>query len=407
MSSIAAPPLPNNIDEYIRIYRDGLLEDIMPFWIKHSIDREYGGYLTSLNRDGTVIDTDKAVWLQGRFVWMLATLYNTVEQVPEEQREEWLRLAKHGLDFIDAHCYDSDGRMFYLVTREGKPLLKSNNILSECYSVIAYAAYAQATGDADMLQRAVDLFRLAIDNYTPSSLFSAAINPETRPMRGYSMPMVLITTAQILLDAGGDAELCDTWIDSSIDDIERYYMKPEMRVVLENVGAKGEFLDCYDGRIYLPGHALEGAWFILDVAQHRDNDARLIEIGATMLDWTWEKGWDKEYGGLYYFRDAMGQPVQESSHDMKVWWPHNEAIIASLLAYRLTGDEKYARMHTQMHEWAFSHFPDPEYGEWYGFLHRDGSLSVPVKGNQMKGGFHVPRMYWKCWQILEEIRTEQ
>ena len=167
----------------------------------------------------------------------------------------------------------------------------------------------------------------------------------------------------------------------------------------------GEFLDCYDGRTVTPGHAIEAAWFILDEAAHRGSDARLTQIGCTMLDWMWEMGWDEEYGGLFYFRDVTGRPVQEYWHDMKFWWPHNEAIIATLLAYQLTGDEKYAQWHKLVHEWAFRHFPDATHGEWFGYLHRDGSLSVPLKGNQWKGAFHVPRMYWKCWQILEEMKA--
>ena len=401
MPANATALIPRYIDEFIRIYRDGLLEDIIPFWIKHSVDREHGGYMFSLDRDGTVIDTDKAVWLQGRLAWMLATLYNTVEP-----REEWLDLAKHGIDFLDAHCFDDDGRMYFLVTREGKPLRKRRYIFSETFTIIAYAAYAQATDDDALLQRAVDLFKLTTRYLTTPGLLPPKTDPDTRPMKGISVPMILITTAQTLREAGGDAALCNTWIDRCIDEIERDFMKPGLRVVLETVGANGEFLDHFDGRTVTPGHAIEAAWFILDEAQHRDNDARLLGIGTTMLDWMWEWGWDEEYGGLFYFRDVKGLPVQEYWHDMKFWWPHNEAIIATLLAYHLTGDEKYAQWHKLAHEWAFRHFPDPEHGEWFGYLHRDGRLSVPLKGNQWKGAFHVPRMYWKCWQILEQMKAQ-
>jgi N-acylglucosamine 2-epimerase len=397
--------IPKYTDEFIRIYRDGLLEDIIPFWIEHSVDGEHGGFMFSVDRDGTLIDTDKGVWQQGRFVWMLATLYNTVEDSTEEQREEWLELARHGLDFIDAHCFDDDGRMYFLVTREGKPLRKRRYIFSECFTIIAFAAYAQATGDAALLQRAVDLFNLTTHYLTTPGLLPPKTDPETRPMKGLSVPMILITTAQVLREAGGDPELCNTWIDRCIDEIERDFMHPELRAVLEVVGENGEFLDCFDGRTVTPGHAIEAAWFILDEAAHRDTDARLTEIGTTILDWSWEIGWDEEYGGLLYCRDMKGLPVQEYWHDMKFWWPHNEAIIAMLLAYQLTGDEKYALRHKLAHEWTFRHFPDHEYGEWFGYLHRDGRISVPLKGNQWKSAFHVPRMYWKCWQILEEIKA--
>ena len=181
-------------------------------------------------------------------------------------------------------------------------------------------------------------------------------------------------------------------------------MKPDLRVVLETVGPNGELIDHFDGRMLNPGHAIEAAWFIMDESVQRGGDERLLRIGTTMLDWMWEWGWDTEYGGMIYFRDVKHLPVQEYWQDMKFWWPQNETIIGTLLAYHLTGDEKYARWHAQIHDWTYAHFPDPEYGEWYGYLHRDGRLSVALKGNMWKAGFHVPRMQWKCWQILEEMK---
>ena len=123
-----------------------------------------------------------------------------------------------------------------------------------------------------------------------------------------------------------------------------------------------------------------------------------------MLDWMWERGWDREYGGILYFVDVNGLPVQEYWHDMKFWWPQNEAIIATLLAYQLTGESKYAQWHSMIHDWAYSHFPDAEHGEWFGYLHRDGSISSTAKGNLWKGPFHLPRMQLICWQISTAIQ---
>jgi len=124
-----------------------------------------------------------------------------------------------------------------------------------------------------------------------------------------------------------------------------------------------------------------------------------------MLDWMWPHGWDGEYGGILYYRDVKGLPVQEYWQDMKFWWPQNEAIIATLLAYHLTGEPKYAQWHRLTHDWAYQHFPDPEYGEWFGYLHRDGRVAVRLKGNHWKGPFHLPRMQWICWQILASQET--
>ena len=173
---------------------------------------------------------------------------------------------------------------------------------------------------------------------------------------------------------------------------------------METVGADGGMIDHFDGRTLNPGHAIEGAWFIMLEGKLR-GDGDLIEMGRRMLDWMWERGWDKQYGGLMYFMDIEGKQPIQLEWDMKLWWPHNEAIIATLLAYLLTGDSRYAKWHSLVHDWAYKHFPDPEYGEWFGYLRRDGSLSIPLKGNLWKGPFHLPRMQWYCWKLLEQMEN--
>ena len=386
---------PSDKDHLIETYRNGLLEDVLPFWIEHSVDREYGGFITSLDRDGTVLDTDKGIWQQGRFTWLLATLYNTVDK-----NEDWLRIAKHGIDFIDRHGFDADGRMFFQVTRKGLPLRKRRYVFSEAFASMAYASYARATNDDLAAGRASDLFRQFHRYASTPGLIPPKINVDTRPAIGIGSPMISINLAQVLRETIDDP-MSNEVIDESIDTIQRYFMKPDLKVVLESVGPQGEIIDHFDGRTLNPGHAIEAAWFILHEARHRDNDAALVEIGTNILDWMWERGWDREYGGMFYFRDLNNGPVQEYWHDMKFWWPHNETVIATLLAYQVTGDEKYAGWHRLVHDWSYEHFPDPEHGEWFGYLHRDGRLSVPLKGNLWKGPFHLPRMQWYCWQILD------
>jgi N-acylglucosamine 2-epimerase len=163
-------------------------------------------------------------------------------------------------------------------------------------------------------------------------------------------------------------------------------------------------IDHFDGRTLNPGHALECAWFILHEAKLR-RDARLRRLGLAILDGMWEKGWDAEFGGLRYFTDVRGLPVQEYWAEMKFWWPHNEAVNATLLAWWLSGDAKYARWHRLAHEWAHRVFPDPEFGEWFGYAHRDGRIATRLKGNLWKGPFHLPRMQWHGWQLIEEMKA--
>lgn len=380
----------------IECYRDGLLTDTIPFWTTHAPDEQHGGFFTALNRDGSVMDTDKSVWHQGRFTWMLGELYNTVEPNPE-----WLQLAKGGADFLEQHCFDeSDGRMWFHVTREGKPIRKRRYAFSEAFAAIGFGEVAKATSDSRYAELAEQCFRKFIRH----GLDPQGVEPkftEHRPMVGIGFPMIVIGIAQELRESIQLAD-ADGLIDEAMDHITRLHMKPDLKCVLETVGPDGEIIDHLDGRLLNPGHAIEAAWFVLREAEYR-GDQQLLRTGLDTLDWMWEWGWDEEYGGILYFRDLRELPPQEYWHDMKFWWPQNEAIIATLYAYKLTQDAKYADWHRSIHDWAHQRFIDKEFGEWYGYLHRDGRVSQPAKGNLWKGCFHLPRMQLVCWKLVEAM----
>ncbi|TVR75189.1 MAG: N-acylglucosamine 2-epimerase [Spirochaetaceae bacterium] len=388
------------IDDLITIYRDGLLEDTVPFWIRHSVDREQGGFIFCLDRDGTILDTDKGMWIQSRFTWLLSTLYAEVEARPE-----WLELARHGLDFVERYGFDRDGKMFFQVTREGKPLRKRRYLATEGFAVIAYAAYGRAAGDERAIDRAFEMTRYMRGYAGSPAALSPKVIPDTRMIKSIGSNMMRIYISQIMRQARPDP-VCNEWIDEAIREVRQDFIHDDKGWILEHVGPEGEFLDHFDGRMVNPGHLIEVAWFILHEARVRDRDPDLIKLGCKMLDWAWEIGWDREYGGIFYFRDVNGLPCTEYYHDMKFWWPQNETIIATLLAYHLTGDPKYAKWHEQLHDWVYSLFPDPEYGEWFGYFHRDGRLLNTIKGNLWKGPFHIPRMQLYAWKLLEEMREQ-
>lgn len=385
----------NELTQLKDFYRDQLLTDTVPFWFPRSYDSVHGGFLLMRDADGTLLDDDKAVWVQGRATWMLATLYNTVEK-----KKEWLDGARLGYEFLNTHCFDTDGQMFFHVQRDGKPIRKRRYFFSETFYVIAAASYAQATGNAAAATRARQVFGECLA-YATGEKKRAPKYTNTRPAKGIGVPMIMINTAQQLRSTIGDPR-CEEWITRWIAEIENDFVKDDIQCVMEQVAPDGKIIDHIDGRTLNPGHAIEGAWFILHEAKYRGNDPHLIKLGCKMLDYMWTRGWDKEFGGLLYFADVYHKPVQEYWQDMKMWWPHNEAIITTLLAYLMTGNEKYAQWHKEVHEYAYRHFHDKKNGEWFGYLHRDGTLAQPAKGNLFKGPFHLPRQEWYCWQLLEE-----
>lgn len=380
-------------------YRDTLLEDVIPFWLRHGLDREHGGMITALDRDGAILDTDKSVWFQGRAGWMFSVLGHTVERRPE-----WIEAARSCIAFLRTHCFAPDGKMYFTVTREGRPLRMRRYVYSEAFAAVAFAAWARLSGEERAAAEARQCFETYLRHGFAPGVMPPKTDPATRPMKGISPLMIGIVTAQEIRESLGDVEIagraCSAWISGFIEEIERDFCKPELGAVMETVRPDGAIMDHLDGRLLNPGHAIECAWFIMREGRLR-SDEQLIRLGCRMLDWMWRRGWDAEHGGLFYFCDIRVRPVQEYWHDMKFWWPHCEAIIATLMAWRYTGEERFAAMWRQAHDWSFSHFSDSEHGEWFGYLHRDGSVSQPAKGNMFKGPFHLPRMLWWCWRFSE------
>ena len=383
--------------ELREIYRRELFESVIPFWLNHSLDHQGGGQFNSLDRAGSVFDSDKSMWLQGRALWMFAKLYNEVEQ-----RAEWLDAARHIYDFIMRCGFDSDGRMFFAVTGDGRPLRKRRYLFTETFAIIGLAEYARATGDALALQRAVDTYRLVVDHLRNPGALDPKVFPETRRAKAHNVSMIMLATTQELRLAAPPDPLYVQVVDDALDQILNHFLDDEAEAVFEVLGADGERLDTDDGRRITPGHAMESAAFVMHEAIER-GDESLIPPALMMIDYSLARGWDEQYGGLLYFVDVDCKPPTRLEWDMKLWWPHAEALYALLLAYHLSADEKYARSFKRMHAWTFQHFPDPEYGGWYGYLHRDGSLCTPLKGGLWKGFFHTPRALWLCWKLLGEM----
>lgn len=395
-----------NVKEYIKSwaesYKKDLTENIMPFWMKYGLDRENGGVYTCVNRDGSLMDTTKSVWFQGRFAFICSFAYNNVEK-----NQEWLDAAKSTLEFIEKHCFDEQGHMYFSVTAEGKPLRKRRYVFSETFAAIAMSEYALATGDQHWAKRAIQVFEdtqrfLATPGFLPAK-FEADVK-----LQGHSIVMILINVGSCIRKVVDDPKLTQQ-IDESIEKLKKYFIHPEFKCLLETVGENGEFIDTNMTRTINPGHCIETSWFIMEEAKLRGWDKPMFDLALQVFDWSWDWGWDKQYGGIINFRDCKNLPSQDYSQDMKFWWPQCETIIASLYAYLGTGDEKYLYRHERISEWTYAHFPDAEYGEWYGYLHRDGTVAQPAKGNLYKGPFHIPRMmikgYMLCQEILKKLKA--
>jgi len=377
-------------------YRTELFQNVIPFWEKYSLDRKYGGYFSCLNRDGSVFETDKFVWMQGREAWTFSMLYNHVEK-----RDEWIEAARIGADFLRTHGRDDAGNWYFALDCEGRPLVQPYNIFSDCFAAMAFGSFANATGDEESANIAVQTYRNILKRRDdPKGKYNKLV-PGTRPMKSHALPMILSNLVLELEDMLESDEVNRT-VDECVNEVMNVFLDSARGLIYEHVADDGSHPDSFDGRLMIPGHGIEGMWFIMDIAERR-GDRDLIDRAAQVVLDTLEFGWDTQYEGIYYFLDADGKPPQQLEWDQKMWWAHLEALVALIMGYRLTRRDELLRWFRKVHAYTWRRYPDPEYGEWYGYLNRRGEVLLPLKGGKWKTFFHVPRGLYRCWKELERI----
>ena len=384
----------NELRKYANQYRDELLESVIPFWLNNSRDKVSGGYFTCLNRRGEVFDTDKFMWLQGREVWLFSMIYNRIEK-----KQEWLDMALHGAGFMKKYGTDAQGNWYFSLTREGKPLTQPYNIFSDCFAAMAFSELYKATGNEEYKTIALNTFKNILKRQeAPKGVYNKAY-PGTRPLKSFSLPMILCNLSLIMEDVLGTDHVNKT-IQPLINEVMNVFYDQESGLILENVSPEGKFSDSFEGRLLNPGHTNEAMWFMMDLAV-RNNDKSLIDKCIDILLRSTDNGWDKKHGGIFYFLDINGHPLQQLEWDQKLWWVHIETLISMAKGYSLTGNEACKNWFETIHEYTWNHFKDPEYPEWFGYLNREGMPLLELKGGKWKGCFHVPRGLFEVWKILE------
>lgn len=381
-------------------YKTELLDKVLPFWLNNSQDHEFGGYFSCLDRDGSVYDTDKFIWLQCREVWMFAKLYNTVEP-----RKEWLDCAVQGAEFLKKYGHDGNYNWYFSIDREGHPLVEPYNIFSYTFAAIAFGQLSIAAKNeeyADIARKTFEIVLSKVDN--PKGKWNKAAQG-ARALKTFDLPMILCNVS-LELEPLIDPEFLQNTIDNCIHEVLDVFYQPQLGLIVEALGKDGKLADCLDGRKMNPGHAIESCWFLMDLG-NRLNRPKLIDKAVEIALAEVKYGWDEKYGGIYYFMDRLGKPRHELEFDQKLWWVHIETLISMLKGYQLTGNEECLEWFKRIHDYTWSHFTDSEHPEWYGYLNRQGEVLLPLKGGKWKGCFHVPRGLMNCWIMLDEIANRK
>lgn len=378
-------------------YKSELLDNVLPFWLERSQDEKFGGYFSCLERDGKVYDTDKFIWLQGRQVWMFSMMYNNVEK-----RQEWLDCAVQGAEFLKKFGHDGNYNWYFSLNREGKPLIQPYNIFSYTFATMAFGQLSKATGNKEYAEIALKTFEIILSKINKPKGIWDKTYPGTRDSKNFALPMILCNLS-LEIEHLLDPSLQESLIEDCINTILGEFYRPELGgIIVENIGIDGKLMDTFDGRLINPGHAIEAMWFLMDLAKHINRPQlaeQAVKIALTMIEY----GWDKEYGGIFYFMDRLGRPLQQLEWDQKLWWVHIETLISLLKGYNQTKSEECLVWFEKIHEYVWTHFRDEKYPEWFGYLNRQGEPLLSLKGGKWKGCFHVPRGLYQCWTTLEEI----
>lgn len=383
---------------FATLYLKELIQEVIPFWEKYSIDRENGGYFTCINDQHKVFDTDKFVWLQARQVWTFATLYDRLEK-----KQTWFEIARSGSDFLEKYGHDGNYNWFFSLKRDGQPLMMPYNIFSYTFACMAMGKMHHITGE-DKYKTAVDQTFKKITHRAakPKDRWDKSY-PDARPLKNFALPMILCNLYNELGDLVPEEEK-EQRTHACVNEIFDLFWDEERGVILENISPKGSFSDTFDGRLINPGHGLEAMWFIMDLGVQLDRNDwidRSVEMALSIV----EKGWDKEQEGIFYFMDAKGHPPQQLEWDQKLWWVHLEAMICFLKGYELTGSKACWYWFKKIHHYTWSHFRDSKRGgEWYGYLNRSGEVRLSLKGGKWKGCFHVPRALFKLYEISKRLK---
>ena len=392
------------VSEIIRRNERELLDSIVPFWERFSPDRAGGGFFNLLDRDGSVIDPGKFSRMQWRTSYMFARLYNS------EYRggERWLELARRGFEFCIGKMRREDG--FYepflgagIFPGGRRPMPGGGGmpgVLTMSYAVAACAELYHASGEEQHRTEALSAFNLlrqgieTLENPPEPSAFSR------RRMLGVHMHFLLACTA--VLNRIGDADgTIRAQIEAEFNAVTMF-RNPEMKFWFEYRGSDGAFdLDNSFGRTITVGHGFETLSFLTQALRVVGGHEELLARIPGWIAEVFEYGWDRRRGGVFLCIDALGRSRLEPSGCLKPWWPQTEAMLALVNGYVLSRDSWFLDRYEEVSAWAFAHFRDPEYPEWFSEVSLEGAPAGLAKGLPYKTFYHLPRALFYTAQLLK------
>ncbi|HZQ21638.1 MAG TPA: AGE family epimerase/isomerase [Terriglobales bacterium] len=386
-----------NWSQLLSLYQETLHRNVMPFWLKYGIDREYGGFFNFLTDEGRVVSEEKVLWSQGRGLWTLSALYNHFDR-----DAKWLEYASQTAQFLLEYGRDDSGLWRFRVARDGRPLEGPQSIYVDAFIIYGLTEYVRATGDQRALEAAIESYRCTSPMLRDHSRLSTRPHPIPSRLQSHGPSMIFALVYHELGLTANDPEILARALELA-ETVMTQHLKPEHHLLYEFVLPGGRLAPGDAGETFLPGHAIESMWFMERIYSCYSNRER-IRQAMDAIRWHLERGWDEEFGGIFLARHAHGGTPCWHSPDSKVWWPATESLYALLRSYEVTGESWCLEWYDKVHDYAFHRYPNHEHGEWFQNLDRQGNrIPAVVAGLEVKDPFHLPRSLIYSIAVLRRL----
>ena len=392
------------IEAFQKRVKKELYENIIPFWQKHAVDEEFGGFAGHVGRD-LVKDkhAGKGLILNARILWTFAAMYRF------DNKPEYLKLAKRAYDYLNEYFLDKQfGGVFWMVDYRGACADDSKKIYGQAFYVYALAEYYLATKDPDALRRAYEMFEL-IERHSFDKVNTGYFEVCNRDWS--------IAEGARLSDKDMNEKKS---MNNHLHVIEAYTnlyrCEHNGRVAEKILGLINNFTKHIIDRktfhfnhffddtwkpksdSYTFGHDIEGSWLLYEAAEILEKPAikkAVADIALEMAEVVLKEGIDKD-GGLLY--EGRGGKIINSD---KEWWPQAEAVVGFLNAYQLSGKEEFFK--AALNSWDFIErkIVDREGGEWFMKTSRDGTPNLmDYKVGEWKCSYHNTRT---CLETINRL----
>jgi mannobiose 2-epimerase len=363
--------------------------NILPFWMRHAVNRQAGTFYGALANDLMVDPTaERGALLTSRILWTYAAAFRAYGDAAYREMAAFAYA-----DLMDHHHDGRHGGFFWSLYADGTVKRDRKQVYGQAFAIYALSEYHAATGDRAALAQAIAVFDL-LERHTRDRVhggYLEAFAPDWSPIADMRLSEVdqndpkSQNTMLHVMEAY--TRLLQVWPGAGLRAALRELVELMLTRILDaRTGHLGLFFTREwqaTSRQISYGHDIEAAWLLSRAAEVLGDGAltaRITPVARRIADVTLAEGTDAD-GAIANLGDPTGV-----IDDAREWWPQAEAVVGFLNAWQLSGEARYLAAAGRTWDFIATRLIDREHGEWFRGVTRAGQ----VKPGLEKVGF------WKC-----------